>query len=154
IAVITSTYFNAQHRTTDMGERLLAAAASRAGQQLFVDSKQAESLVREIAGLSDHGLRLDDSDALVNQLLVFLRANPTIAWISYSDTAGTFTDDYRDAAARTCTNQSHIVAGKPQLVEYHAPLDAPRTLIRQSNDSKYDPRTRPFYRSAVTANDV
>jgi phosphoserine phosphatase RsbU/P len=154
VAVMAAIYDDARSRSHEMGRQLLSAANSRAGQHLYSQSKQAADLTRTIAGLVDHGLSVHDPDALLPQLLVILRANAGITWISYSDPAGDFTGVYRDARGRTCTNHSQIREGKTSLVEYLVADDGTRSPLRSDADSGYDPRTRPFYIRAAASRDV
>jgi phosphoserine phosphatase RsbU/P len=154
VAVMAVIYRDAQGRSTEVGRQLLSAANARAGQQVYAGTRRTADLTRTIAGLADHGLAVNDSDALLPQLLAILRANPGITWISYSDPTGAFTGVYRDAHGRTCTNQSHITNGKTSLVEYVVAEDGTPTLLRRDADSGYDPRTRPFYVRAVASRDV
>src|SRR5215813_2334838 len=84
------------------------------------------------------------------KLLGVLRANGSFAWVSFSDDAGTFTGAYRTAPDAYRINRSRIVDGKTRLDE-HDVGDAEWKLFRHDDDSKYDPRTRPFFQLARDA---
>lgn len=154
IAAIAIMYSNADRRSTEMGERLLAAATSQAGQRIQSQSMRAASLAQGLVALAGQTLPVDDSDRLVRALAGLLRANVGIAWLSFSNTEGDFTGTYRDAEGRICSNQSHIVAGKTQLVEYVLGNNGSRALLREDPDSGYDPRNRPFYVSAACGRSI
>ena len=154
VAAIAIMYSDADHRSTEMGERLLAAATSQAGEKIQSQSRRAAALAQELAALADQTLPLDDSDRLVSALAGLLRANAGFAWLSFSNTDGDFTGAYRDAQGRICSNQSHIVAGKTQLVEYVLGDGGSRALLRKDLDSGYDPRNRPFYMTAARGRSI
>ncbi len=154
IAAIAIMYSDADRRSTEMGVRLLAAATSQGGERIKSQSMRAAGLAQELVALADQTLPLDDSDRLVSALAGLLRANVGFAWLSYSNAEGDFTGAYRDVEGHICSNQSHIVAGKTQLVEYVLGRDGSRALLRKDPDSGYDPRNRPFYVSAARGRSV
>ena len=90
-----------------------------------------------------------DSDALARRFSAVLAANPSFTWVSYSDAAGAFTGAYHPTAATTRINQSHIAAGKTILDEHEVAADGTWTPAKHDEDTKYDPRTRPFYTLAA-----
>jgi serine phosphatase RsbU (regulator of sigma subunit) len=153
-AVILVMYYNADRRSVETAEKLLASVTSRAAQQVQGRSEAAVTLARTLVVLSERDLKLTDSDALVEQFLGFVRVNPGISWVSYSTPDGTFTGAYRDHLGRICTNQSTIKDGKTALIEYLVPENGARSVLRQNPDSGYDPRNRDFYKQAVASSDI
>ncbi|MCL2647434.1 MAG: SpoIIE family protein phosphatase [Phycisphaerales bacterium] len=157
-AVTIASYFNARHRSAELGERLVSNATAHAARYTAMESRHAVSLIRGIAGLVGHGLEIDNSDVLVDQLLGMLRAHPNVAWISYSGQDGTFTGAFRSFHGNVCTSQSRIIDGKTHVIEYQISDGSPppfqKKILRESEDSGYDPRTRPFYTNAANCTDV
>jgi sigma-B regulation protein RsbU (phosphoserine phosphatase) len=101
--------------------------------------------------LADNGLAVDDPDHLAPQLLGVLKANPGLSWVSYSDESGSFTGAHRRPEGGTLINQSRIVNGTTKLVEYDTLPDGTRKILKIDDESKYDPRKRPFYIGAKQA---
>ncbi|HSV14410.1 MAG TPA: SpoIIE family protein phosphatase, partial [Tepidisphaeraceae bacterium] len=108
-------------------------------------------VARSLAALGDRGLTLNDTQKLAHQLVGLLRANPGVTWISYSDEAGTFTGAHRTASGTLRINQSWIEAGHTKLIEHDVYANDSWSIFRTNDDSKYDPRKRPFYIQARDA---
>ena len=79
-----------------------------------------------------------------------LRANPSFTWVSFADPAGRFVGAYYPTPGQIRINQSSISDGKTSLVESDVVGDAWKE-VRRDPDSKYDPRTRPYYPLAAAA---
>src|SRR5262245_36721143 len=112
---------------------------------------RAAPVVESLVQLADKGLAVDAPERLAPQLLAVLKANPGLSWVSYSDERGSFTGAYRSPEGATHINHSHIVDGKTKLVEYQPLPDGTRKILKTDDDSKYDPRKRPFYLGAKQA---
>jgi len=91
------------------------------------------------------------TEALARRFVAVLRANAGFSWVSYSDAAGTFTGAFRTAAGTLRVNRSRIVGGRTALEEDDVADDGSWRPARREPDTKYDPRTRPFYRLAADA---
>jgi serine phosphatase RsbU (regulator of sigma subunit) len=150
-AVVAAMYGDADRHSTEMAHKLLGSVTQQAAQEVFAHSERAVSLARSLEQMGPRGLALRDSDRMALQLADLLRVNPNITWISFSDPEGTFTGAYRRGDGGICINQSHIAGGKTALLEQLVDVDGHKQLVRQEADSGYDPRTRPFYRTAVEA---
>ena len=87
---------------------------------------------------------------LAKRFEAVLRANPTFTWVSYAHWDGRFTGVYRPSAGGIKVNLSQIVDGKTQRQEYDVAADGTWTNEQKAADTKYDPRTRPFYLLAAT----
>ncbi|MEO7095019.1 MAG: cache domain-containing protein, partial [Polyangiales bacterium] len=74
-----------------------------------------------------------------------LRANPSFTWVSYADKAGAFIGVYRPATGGLRANLSRIAAGITTRDEYTIADDSTWSDKQTVADTKYDPRTRPFY---------
>src|SRR6516162_9145549 len=112
---------------------------------------RAAPVVESLGQLADKGLAVGDPERLAPQLLAVLKANPGLSWVSYSDESGSFTGAYRPPKGRTRIKHSHIVNGKTKLVEYERRKDGTRKVLKTEDDTKYDPRKRPFYLGAKRA---
>ena len=88
---------------------------------------------------------------LSHQCEAILRANPSFAWVSYADNTGTFTGVYRPTAGGIKVNLSAIVAGVTNRDEHTLNDDGTWADTETHADTKYDPRTRPFYTLAAAA---
>lgn len=89
------------------------------------------------------------SEARARQLLDVLRANPGFTWVSYSDAAGAFVGAYRPAPGALRINRSSIANGTTTLDEHDVLPDGSWKVARHADDTRYDPRTRPFYQLAM-----
>jgi len=137
--------------TRDLANTLFAQVgqqtADAAGAFLSHAPPAAEAL-RNLAA-ADPGA---SSDARARRLLDILRANPSFTWVSYSDASGAFVGAYRPTPTTLRINRSSIGAdGRTTLDEHDVLADGSWKLARHADDTKYDPRTRPFYQLAMQA---
>ena len=153
-AIITTMYIHAQHRSAEMGQRLLLSATEQAADQVQDHSRQAAHLARTMAVLANRDLPLNDPERLADSLLAVLKPNTGVTWLSFSTPAGDFTGTFRDAQNHLHINLRHITDGKTNLREFTVADDGTRTLSRQDPDSGYDPRTRPFYIAASQSHEI
>jgi adenylate cyclase len=91
------------------------------------------------------------SDMMARRCIAVLRANEGFAWVSYSDKFGTFTGANRAPGDKIRVNRSAIQDGKTVLVEHELNSDGVLVEVRREPDTKYDPRTRPFFKLAAAA---
>jgi adenylate cyclase len=135
--------------------RLANSLFTQIGEQT---ADQARSHVRQAspavdllaASLSDEDA-IPPSDELAVRLLAVLRANSGFAWVAFSDEAGAFTGAQRTADGSLAVKQSHIEGGKTTMDEHAVAKDGTWSLMRHADDTRFDPRTRPFYTNAVAA---
>ncbi len=80
-----------------------------------------------------------------------LRANPSFTWVSYADKAGKFIGVYRPTTGGIKVNISQIANGVTTRAEYKVADDSTWSEAQTTPDTKYDPRTRPFYTLAAAA---
>jgi sigma-B regulation protein RsbU (phosphoserine phosphatase) len=144
------------HRSAKAGTEALTGAvfrevSGRAATHTRGFVLRAAPVVESLGQLADKGLAVDDPKRLPPQLLAVLKANPGLSWVSYSDESGSFTGAYRPPKGRTRIKHSHIVNGKTKLVEYERRKDGTRKVLKTEDDTKYDPRKRPFYLGAKRA---
>ncbi|MBX3250786.1 MAG: hypothetical protein KF901_26640 [Myxococcales bacterium] len=97
-----------------------------------------------LAAIDHRALRASDP-VVEPRLLAALRANPGFSWVSYADVEGSFSAAYRPGPGRVRLNRSDIVDGRTSLREDDLEADGTRTPFRRVADSRYDPRTRPFF---------
>jgi sigma-B regulation protein RsbU (phosphoserine phosphatase) len=141
--------------TTELAHSMFHEVSDHAVTRTRAFLLRAVPLAQAIGGLADLGLATDDRDLLGRQLTVFLRANPGVSWVSYSDERGAFVGAYRTAAGELRVNQSHIDAqGRTPVVEYDVLPDGSWRPFRSEGDSGFDPRRRPFYVRAREAGRV
>jgi adenylate cyclase len=88
---------------------------------------------------------------LVRRYEAVLRANPSFAWVSYADDEGAFTGVFRPASGGIRLNHSSIQDGKTTREESVIDDDMSISAPELTYDTKYDPRTRPFYTLAEAA---
>jgi sigma-B regulation protein RsbU (phosphoserine phosphatase) len=141
---------------------LVADRSSRASTQMLVHSlfrevsshaasqtkdflRSAAPVAESLEHLTDQGLVLDDMNKLAPQLLAFLKGNPGMTRVLYGDEGGDHV-----AAARLHDGQLHIeltrmTGGGTRLVEYQVKSDGTWEVVKQDDNSGYDPRKRPFY---------
>lgn len=128
--------------------RLTAANASR----VFED---AESVVRLGLQLVQQG-RLDPDDPVALEAFTtsVLRAHPHVSWVSYGDRRDRFVGAWRDERGNVFVNHSFPVGGRIKLEEDRLLPDGSREPVRRSDDHKYRPSERPYFRSAQGHRDI
>ncbi len=135
---------NIRTLASNLFEQVAHQAASSTETYLHRAPPAADALAGIVA--LDH----PDSDTLARRCMAMLRANAGFSWVSYSDTAGTFTGAFR-ARDRIRVNRSHLEGGKTLFEEHELEADGSLALVRHGDDTGYDPRTRPFYQLAADA---
>jgi adenylate cyclase len=128
--------------------RLTAAHAAR----VFED---AESTVRVGAQLVAQG-QIDPHDpaALERFTLAVLRAHEHVSWVSYGDRHDRFVGAWRDERGNVFVNHSFPVGGRIRLEEDRLWPDGRREEVRRSDDHKYRPTERPYFRAAAARRGV
>ncbi len=128
--------------------RLTAAHAAR----VFED---AEATARVGLYLVQQG-QLDPTDfrALERFVLAVLRAHPQVSWVSYGDRADRFVGAWRDERGHVYINRSFPAGGRIRLEEDRRLPDGGREVVRRSDDHKYRPSERPYFRAAQARRDV
>lgn len=128
-------------------------------------SNQAEGLIRQhiqdaartmdqVRSLSEAGLLSDDPLTLAAQFLAILNAHPEFTWVSYSSREGEFIGAYRASDGSRRINHSWFEGDKVRMQEFRVEPDGRRTLLQESRDHGYDPRTREFYKRAIEKRDA
>ena len=87
----------------------------------------------------------------VRRFEAMLRANPRFTWVSCAATDGTFTGVHRKTDGTLEVNVSKIADGTTTREESTIAPDGTWVGTKQTLDTKYDPRTRPFYTLAAAA---
>jgi adenylate cyclase len=142
-----STRANVERLATDV----FSGVTSQTVAQTQGELQRAVPVVEQLGLLAHDGLSPTGSDALARQLTDVLRANPDLAWVSYSDEEGSFTGATHGDNGGWVVNQSRIVApGQSDRVEHGVDASGAWSPLREAL-SNYDPRTRPFYLDAVKA---
>ncbi len=99
--------------------------------------------------------RLEDASTpedKASRYLAVLVANPSFTWVSHGASDGTFVGVVRHAGGALGVNISRIGEdGRTTRVEYTVTPDGARGEPTTSEDTKYDPRQRPFYKLAEAA---
>lgn len=104
--------------------------------------------------------RLDDGDASTTEqraarFLAVLRANPSFTWVSEGTNTGTFVGVVRNADGTLGVNISTIdgavQGGTTTRVEHVVGANGEWGERKVTEDTKYDPRQRPFYTLAAAA---
>lgn len=126
----------------------VARQAATGTEAFLMRAPPAAETLAGLAALDDPSVT---SDALARRFVAVLRANTGFSWVSYSDQTGAFTGAFRTAAGTPRVNQSRIIDGKTVLDEHDVAADGAWALARHDDDTKYDPRARPFYQLAVAA---
>lgn len=129
--------------------RLTAAHAAR----VFED---AEASVRVGPGLVAQGqLDPDDFVALEHFTLAILRSHPHVSWVSYGDRHDRFVGAWRDGRGSIFVNHSFPTTGsRIRLEEDRLLPGGRREELRRSDDHKYRPSERPYFRAAAARRDV
>jgi sigma-B regulation protein RsbU (phosphoserine phosphatase) len=140
----------------------VADRSSRASTQMLADSLfrevsshavtqtkdfllRAAPVAESLEHLADQGLALGDQDKLAPQLLAFLEGNPGMTRVLYASEQGDRISAARMHDGRLHIERTRIVDGRAHLTESEVQPDGSWTVIKQDDNSGYDPRDRPFY---------
>jgi adenylate cyclase len=128
--------------------RLTAAHAGR----VFED---AEAIVRVGLQLVQLG-QLDPGNpmAIERFTLAMLRSESHVSWVSYGARDDRFVGAWRDARGNIYVNRSFPAGGRIRLEEDRILPDGSRETVRRSDDHKYRPSERPYFRAAEARRDV
>ncbi len=155
-AVGAASYFIwRRSETVSLWEDLSRQATRSAASEVRSLLGAAVPRLNECREMARSGLMpVDDPEALERHLVVRLRWDPRLAWISYSDERGRFTGAFRRDDGAIGINRSWIdPSGTGHLREHVVATDWKTTPLRSSDAWEYDPRKRPFYALAVAAPD-
>ena len=144
--IAVNSYLTTKRSIDALTTQLFDQVGSQAAEQTRAHLALAIPAVDLLASLLRDRALPDDitkDDVLVDQLASVLRANPGFAWVSFSDSQGSFVGAYRKGDELR-TNRSRIVNGATDLVEHVLQPDGTWRLFRH-DQTQYDPRTRPFY---------
>jgi hypothetical protein len=108
----------------------------------------ATPILESLRDVPHSDLAIDDPDRLARQLLVVLNAHPGFSWVSYGDEQGTYTGAFRTGDGAVRVTKRRIVEGRSPRTDYRVMPDGAWQVVRQEEDSGYDPRRRPFYTAA------
>ncbi|CAN5557039.1 adenylate/guanylate cyclase domain-containing protein [soil metagenome] len=139
-------------------ENVRALAASLFDQISREAANETTAFVMRAPPAAEALARLASSDVtpltqleLSHRFEALLRANPSFAWVSYGDSSGTYTGVNRLVTGGINVNMSRIVDGKTIRDEHTLRDDGMSGDTEETADTKYDPRTRPFYTQAAGA---
>jgi class 3 adenylate cyclase len=128
--------------------RLTAAHAARVFEDAEATARVGLQLVQQ--GQLDPG----DPDALEHFTLALLRAHPHVSWVSYGDRDDRFVGVWRDERGNVYVNRSFPVGGRIRLAEDRLLPGGEREAVRRSDDHRYRPSERPYFRAAEARRDV
>lgn len=133
----------------------MAQAARLTAAHAALVFQDAEASVRVGMQLVNEGrLNLDDPAALEAFTLAMLRAHQHVSWVSYGDRSDRFVGAWRDERGSVFVNHSEPVDGRIRLVEDRILPGGGREPVRRSDDHKYRPSERPYFRAAQARRDV
>ncbi len=123
--------------------RLTAAHADRMLEDAAATARLGAELVQQ--GQLDRG---GDDRALERFVLAVLHAHPHLSWVSYGDRQNRFLGAWRDPRDNVYLNRSFPDRGRIRLEEDRILADGRREAVRRSDDHRYRPTERPYYRLA------
>ncbi|HEY7520340.1 MAG TPA: adenylate/guanylate cyclase domain-containing protein [Methylomirabilota bacterium] len=136
-------------RSRAIVDTAMAQTARLAGAHTQQFLREAESIARLGPQLVAQGQLNPDDDADVERfVLAALQSNPRLTWVSFSDRADRFIGAWRDEDMEVYINQSHANGERIRLREHRVVPGLPRLLVRSSEDHRYRPSQRPFFRAA------
>jgi sigma-B regulation protein RsbU (phosphoserine phosphatase) len=128
--------------------RLTAAHAARVVEDAEATARVGLYLVQQSL------LDPNDPRALEHFVLAMLRAHPHVSWVSYGDRADRFVGAWRDERGHVYINRSFPAGGRIRLEEDRLLADGGREAVRRSDDHKYRPSERPYFRVAQARREV
>jgi adenylate cyclase len=122
--------------------RLTAAHAERVLEDAAASARLGPELVQQ--------QQLDPRDprALERFTLAMLRAHSHVSWVSYGDRQDRFVGAWRDPRDNVYVNHSFLRGERIHLEEDRILPDGSREVVRRSDDHRYRPSERPFFRAA------
>jgi adenylate cyclase len=128
--------------------RLTAAHAARVFEDAEATVRLGQQLVQQ--GQLDPG----DTRALERFTLAVLHGHPHVSWVSYGDRDDRFVGAWRDERGNVYVNHSFPAGGRIRLEEDRLRPGGEREAVRRSDDHKYRPSERPYFRAAAARRDV
>jgi class 3 adenylate cyclase len=111
--------------------------------------REAESIARLGPQLVAQGQVDARDDADVERfVLAALHSNPRLTWVSFSDPQDRFIGAWRDGDMEVYLNHSYPSGSHIHLREDWLVSGGPRVRVRSSDDHRYRPSQRPFFRAA------
>src|SRR5512140_2623976 len=144
-------YFTTRAAIGTVASSLFTEVAGQTAEQARASVRQASPAVDLLAALLSDEAAAPTKEDLAKRLLAVLRSNSGFAWVAFSDEAGGFIGAQRTADRSRVVRQSRIEGGKTVMDEHSVARDGTWTLLRHADDTGFDPRTLPFYASAVAA---
>ena len=123
--------------------RLTAAHAGRVLEDAGAVARLGPELVQQ------GQLDLANDQALERFTLAVLRVHPHLSWVSYSDQADRFIGAWRDPRDNVYLNKSFPYRDRIRLEEDRVLADGSREAVRRSDDHRYRPTERPYFRAVV-----
>ena len=80
--------------------------------------------------------------------MAVLHAHPHLSWVSYGDRQNRFLGAWRDPRDNVYLNKSFPYQGRIRLQEDRIFADGRRESVRRSDDHRYRPTERPYFRAA------
>lgn len=151
VAILAASYAMTRRTVTRLTGDLFREVSRQSVLETRSRLQTAVPALEMLGGLMAHELAGADNERIARVLLEVLRANPSFAWVSWSDEYGSFTGVWRSPEGRLRVNRSVIAGGKTRLVEHEVAADGGWTVVREEADTGYDPRKRPFYEAAKAA---
>jgi sigma-B regulation protein RsbU (phosphoserine phosphatase) len=128
--------------------RLTAAHAARVFEDAEATVRMGPQLVEQ------RQLDPGNTTALEHFTLSVLRSHRHVSWASYGDQADRFVGAWRDDRGHVYVNRSFPAGGRIALQEDRVYPDGRREPVRRSDDHKYRPSERPYFRAAEARRDV
>src|SRR5688500_2376339 len=128
--------------------RLTAAHAAR----VFEDAESTARLGPQLVALRQ--LDVGDGAALERFTLAVLRSHQHVSWVSYGGRDDRFIGAWRDDRGHVYLNRSFPAGGRITLEEDRVYDDGRREPVRRSDDHKYRPSERPYFRAVEARGDV
>jgi adenylate cyclase len=150
-AIAGNSYVTTRDSIANLADSVFDQAAQQASDEARAHVRQAATAADLLSSILLDPQETDDPHALSENLLAVLRANKGFAWVSYSAEDGTFTGVRRKPDGKIIVNRSTITNGKTATDESLVEDDNSWLPVRHRDDTKYDPRTRPFYAIAKNA---
>jgi adenylate cyclase len=122
--------------------RLTAAHAERVLEDAAATARLGPELVQQ------EQLDPRDARALERFTLAMLRAHQHVSWVSYGDREDRFVGAWRDPRENVYVNHSFPRGERIHLEEDRILPDGTREAVRRSDDHRYRPSERPYFRAA------
>lgn len=152
VGAITSVrgYLHTRDAVHALSESIFSQVAGQAAERTRGYLDNAVPALDMLVALAEPEQRAGGPSSVLGQrMYAMLRANQGFTWVSFGDAHGEFGGAFRGPRGLRYDHRTMAPTGQSSLLEYELRADGTTPLVRREDDTRYDPRNRPWYRAAL-----